>query len=231
VTATNTAELFNTIAGHYDVMTSVISLGCHRRWRRGMAKFLPVREQLKVLDLGTGTGEAAFAILRESAAVSLIVGIDSAAHMVMRAQHKASAQGLTDHIVFHQAAAEHIPFADESFDAVTVAFGIRNMQHRSPVLQEIRRVLKPEGVLILLELSRPEPKIVQLVFEIYLFLMLRIVGAVVFGHKEGFRYFYHSVKEFPDKKALRLELEKEHFQDIRVSPVCLGAAAIFAARK
>ena len=227
----DTSELFNTIARRYDLITAVMSLGLHQSWRHRMIRLLPQNADLQILDLGTGTGDIALNIAKSRGSTDQIIGIDSAAQMLSVARRKADISGLNDRVSFYQASAEEIPFASGTFDVLTLAFGIRNMPQRSRVFKEIHRVLKPDGKLILLELSRPDSLIFRFLFQLYLLIMLRLVGTCVFGYGEEFRYFYHSIKKFPKKKTLQAELRKHSFVDVSVVPVCFGVAAIYVAQK
>ena len=221
--------MFNRIAGRYDAINMFLSFGFHKQWKRRIGRFLPASEHLQVLDLAAGTGDTALELAGHCSNVDHLTALDPAKQMLEIARQKIQQCGLQKKITLELADACRIPFAENQFDAVTVSFGIRNMQTRNTVFSEVRRVLKPGGRFIILEFSQPRNIILRIFFYAYLNVMVRFLAGLVFGHFRDFQYFYHSIKNFPGREQLCAELRQSGFVRVSHVPVCWGAVAIYTA--
>ncbi|MEW5894324.1 MAG: bifunctional demethylmenaquinone methyltransferase/2-methoxy-6-polyprenyl-1,4-benzoquinol methylase UbiE [Candidatus Omnitrophota bacterium] len=226
-----TTELFNAIAPAYDRLNTVLSLGFHRFWKRSLHKFLPGYSDLYILDAATGTADVAIELIRHHPEISMITGIDPSDAMLKIAGAKVAKAGLSGRIELQRGIAENIPFADRSFDAATMSFGIRNISDRINALNEMFRVLKAEGRLIILEFSRPSQPFVYFFYKIYMQIFVKFLGGVLSGNRKAYDYLYRSVWNFPSRQEFCQMLAEAGFQSIRTIPVCLGVATIYLADK
>lgn len=193
---TESFELFNDIASRYDSINTVLSFGLHYNWRRKIRKTLPRGSNLAVLDLATGTADVAIE-LSKSERVSRVDGLDMSAGMVENGNRKISKKGLDRTISLKVGDAQNLPYADNSYDAITISFGIRNMPNPLKCLQECYRVLKPGGRLIVLEFALPRSKIVRFGHLYYLRHILPRIGKLLSGHDVAYRYLNQTIEEFP----------------------------------
>lgn len=193
--------MFNNIAGDYDKLNHLFSLGVDKSWRRRALKWIvePDKKQ-SILDVACGTGDFSIAIAEKADPATVVTGMDLSDGMLEVMSHKVRKAGLTDRIVTAQGNCEHMPFADDSFDRVTVAFGIRNFQNREAGLTEMLRVLKPGGSLVILELSVPSNKFVRLCYNFYFTRIMPSIGGLVSGDKAAYKYLPASVLKFPGKE-------------------------------
>jgi demethylmenaquinone methyltransferase / 2-methoxy-6-polyprenyl-1,4-benzoquinol methylase len=225
-TTTHTAQLFDGIAPVYDRVNTVLSAGTDRFWRRAVRAALPPRERLKVLDIATGTGEIAFALL-QSSRVAEVVGVDASAEMLAIAARKAETLLLDDRTSFHHMDACALEFEDRSFDVVTIAFGMRNLLDPVGGLQEIRRVLRPGGKALVLEFSLPQSAWIRRPFLAYFRHVLPRLGGWLSGHEEAYRYLNKSVEAFPYGDDFASLLRGVGFSDVRFRPLSLGIATLY----
>lgn len=213
--------MFDSIASKYDRMNHGMSLGIDHLWRRRfvrmLAQSLPV-ESPSVLDLACGTGDLTKAMAKENWRVT---GLDISAEMMAVGERKCAKT--RPRPAFVLGSAEAIPFADNTFDAVTIAFGLRNFDHRASCLREIRRVLKPGGQLAVLEFAVPKRRLWRAVYLFYFKHVLRLVGRLV-GSGAAYGYLVDSVLAFPRYEALTAELEAAGFPKTSYEPYSGGIA-------
>lgn len=217
--------MFDSISGRYDLLNHVLSLGVDRWWRRSMVQRAKRCRPQSVLDVATGTGDSAIA-LKKSGAVR-IVGVDISAQMLKVAKAKPNAAG----IEFVEADGEQLPFEDCCFDVVTIAFGIRNFEQRRRGLQEMRRVLKQSGTLIVLELSMPANRILRGIYKLYFLKAVPLLGKLISHNGYAYRYLPRSVDEFPSRKAFADEVREAGFEKVKAAALSGGLATIYEARK
>jgi demethylmenaquinone methyltransferase/2-methoxy-6-polyprenyl-1,4-benzoquinol methylase len=222
-------SLFESIAYRYDFLNHLLSAGFDIRWRRRAAKLLAPHAPKRILDVATGTGDLAIAL--SSLKPQEIVGIDIAPTMLEIARQKVA--GLSDAAAFRflEASAEHLPFDDNSFDAATVAFGVRNFSNIGAGLSEIYRVLRPEGVLLILEFSRPRIFPVKQLYGFYFHHILPAVGTIVSGNKEAYRYLPATVDQFPDGAEFARILDSYGFTVRGVYLLTFGIVSIYVSSK
>lgn len=191
-------RMFDSIAADYDRLNHLMSLGIDRSWRRKALKQIVVPGQvLRVLDAACGTGDFSIAIARKAESGSRVTGVDLSEKMLAVMQEKLSKEGLQDRIRTFKGNCEELPFPEDSFDRVTIAFGIRNVEKREVALKEFLRVLKPGGKLVILELSEPSAPLLRRIYNVYFDHILPFVGGTISGDRVSYRYLPASVHRFP----------------------------------
>lgn len=195
----NIRSLFNSIAGDYDRLNHILSLGVDKTWRRRALKWITDEPCLQILDIACGTGDFSMEIARHSDNGTCVTGLDLSEGMLAVMDCKVQEAGLGGRITTEQGNSEQMRFADDSFDRVTIAFGIRNFEHREIALEEIRRVLKPGGKLVILELSVPSNAVLKWFYCLYFTKILPWIGGAVSGDKAAYSYLPASVLKFPGK--------------------------------
>ena len=221
--------MFNDLAGVYDLGNHLLSFGLDFLWRKRLAAELGRFRPDTVLDMACGTMDLAIAIKKQNPQAA-IVGIDLAEKMLGLGAKKIRAQGLENKIFSAQADIEQMPFGDESFAAASIAFGIRNVERREEALLEIRRVLKKDGVLAVLEFSLPRSGLFAAIYQIYLGALLPLVGKIL---SKGKSYFYlrDTIAEFPAPDAFCAELRSAGFAESRSISLSGGAVRIYLAQR
>jgi len=217
--------MFAGVAPRYDGLNHLLSLGIDRIWRREVASRLRLEPRDLVLDLCCGTGDLAL----EIASRARCIAVDFTWEMLTRAQSKS--RRTAKHFALVGADALRLPFAAESFDAATVAFGIRNLANLGDGLTEIRRVLRPGGRLVILEFSRPTHPLARLPYAIYLHGLLPLIGRLVSRERGAYRYLAESIAGFPDPQSLLQTLQATGFGEASFRRLSAGIATIHSARK
>ena len=218
-------EMFGGIARRYDLLNHVLSINTDKRWRRLVRrKLAPVLENLEaiVLDVACGTGDLATELQHDSAAK--VIGTDFCRPMLAVAAEKNAKNNTA--IPYIEGDAMSLPFADEMFDAVTIAFGLRNLSNFEEGLKELRRVLKPGGQLAVLEFSAPVIPGFRQAFQFYFSHVLPRIGGAVSGSRGAYEYLPDSVSKFPDQKNLALMMERVGFAHVDYQNLTGGIAAI-----
>jgi len=221
-------SLFDGIAPRYDFLNHFLSSGIDVFWRKKAVGFLRDHHPQKILDIATGTGDLAFEVskLRPKS----IIGVDIAPAMLDIARRKANKKGLETLVSFIEAQAESLPFATGTFDAVTVGFGVRNFSRLESGLKEMVRVVRPAGVLVVLEFSRPRSPLMSRLYGFYSKRVLPFVGGS-FSNKEAYEYLPSTIQEFPDGERFGRLLEVAGVQDIRIVPLTFGIVTIYYGTK
>ncbi len=223
-------QMFDTISGNYDGLNRVISLGSDVRWRKKVIKMIAAREPESVLDIATGTGDLALQFANSTNASS-IVGLDISEGMLSVARKKSEENGLADRIDFIKGDSEALPFEDNSFEAITVSFGIRNFEDLEKGLAEIYRVLVPGGLFVILETSVPERFPFKQGYYAYTKAVLPLIGKIFSRDKVAYRYLSESAATFPHGEALNNILRKIGFIEVKNNPQTFGVATIYSATK
>ncbi len=224
-------DIFSSIARTYERFNALSSFGAYRAWLRGMMRQAQIGRDDVVLDLAGGTGDVTFAVAREKRPAR-IVCTDLVPEMLEVArEHDSDGAGCGVPIEFAVVDAQDIPYPDESFDAVTVAYGVRNMPERERALSEMFRVLRPGGSLSCLEFSTPPNPVWRALYRFYLRFCIPLWGQALTGNRSGFVYLARSIKAFPDQRALARMLEDAGFSDIAWKNYAGGIAAVHVARK
>jgi len=223
-------RMFDRIAHRYDLLNHLLSFNRDKAWRRKMTTLLPKRCELVLLDLATGTADQLLAIYN-SGQVAIGVGIDPAEQMLAIGKEKIEQRGLGDKLSLQTGSAEQIPFADDSFDVITMSFGIRNVTDVSRALSEIRRVLKPEGRALILEFSLPKNGLVRRAFLFYFRHILPRLGELISGDATAYRYLNQTVETFPYGEDFSALMTQAGFADARRTPLTFGVATIYQGDK
>ena len=197
------AGVFHSVAQKYDVMNDVMSFGVHRLWKRYTLEMAGLRSGMKVLDLAGGTGDLAALFSPRVGPTGKIVVADINSSMLEVGREKLADKGLVGNMEFVQANAECLPFADNHFDVVSIAFGLRNVTDKDKALQSMWRVLKPGGRLLVLEFSKPEHELLSKVYDQYSFKLLPMMGKLIANDAESYRYLAESIRMHPDQETLK----------------------------
>lgn len=224
-------SIFAAIAKKYERFNAVSSMGAYRVWLRDMVRQTPASNTSTVLDIAGGTGDVSFALARTKRPAH-IQCTDLVPEMldVARAHYdEGAAEGVA--VDFDVVNAQDIPYEDESYDIVTMAYGIRNMPDREQALAEIFRVLKPGGTLVCLEFSTPPNRVWRALYGFYLKHMIPFWGGLITGDRDGFVYLARSIKAFPDQSTFARMLESAGFHDVRWTNHTGGIAAVHVANK
>lgn len=224
----NIGQLFDRIAGTYDHLNHLLSLNIDKRWRRKAVRMLQPSERL--LDVAIGTADLAIETMRQGKA-SEIVGIDLSSEMMRIGEAKAAGKGLSGKISFMLENAQQMSFDDDSFNAVTCAFGVRNFADLDEGLREMCRVLAPGGQLLILEFSYPSNPIVRKLYDTFFTHLMPVVGSAVSKDKSAYKYFRQSVKGFIWGDEMAARIAAAGFSDCRYRTLTFGIATIYTASK
>lgn len=225
------ASMFDNISPKYDLLNHLLSLGIDVLWRKKAIRLLRKRQPAPrlMLDVATGTGD--FALEALSLHPDKIIGIDISAGMLEVGRQKIKKQGLSERIEMLQADSENLPFEDNMFDAVIVAFGVRNFENLPKGLQEINRVLKPGGVVSILEFSQPRVFPFKQVYNFYFKQILPRVGRFISKDQSAYTYLPESVQAFPDGRDFIRILDETGYKNTEWKPLTFGISAIYLASK
>jgi demethylmenaquinone methyltransferase/2-methoxy-6-polyprenyl-1,4-benzoquinol methylase len=223
------AQMFDTISGNYDGLNRVISFGTDIKWRKKVLAMVKATNPNTILDIATGTGD--LAILMSETGASKIVGLDISAGMLEVGRKKITEKKLSNKIEMILGDAEEMPFEDNSFDAITVAFGVRNFETLEKGLSEILRVLKPNGIFVILETSVPEKFPFKQGYQFYSKNILPLIGRLFSKDDSAYKYLSESASVFPYGEALNNILRKIGFIDVVSIPQTVGVATIYSASK
>lgn len=226
----NVWQMFDRIAGRYDLLNHLLSAGQDIRWRSKVRKYLPARDGLQLLDIATGTGDQLLSLMRDKR-IAGAVGVDLAMEMIKIGQKKAVDKNLSDLVEFRRGDACDLDFPDNRFDVATISFGIRNVIDLERALKEMYRVLNDQGRLIVLEFSLPRTKMVRAVYLWYFRKILPALGSVISGDGYAYRYLNETVETFPYGEAFCDFLIRAGFSKARAVPLSLGVASIYIADK
>lgn len=222
-------EVFANVAQRYDQMNDLMSMGVHRLWKDDFVAMLhPPRsaQAFSVLDVAGGTGDIAQRIVRAGGSGVHVTVADISPQMIAEGRRRAGAEHLSARIDFMVANAEALPFADRTFDAYTIAFGIRNVTHIDKALVEARRVLKPGGRFLCLEFSQVDVPGLKALYDLYSFTAIPAVGKVVTGDGAAYRYLVESIRTFPDAASFAAMIEVAGFSRVSHRMLTGGVVAI-----
>ena len=223
------AKMFDTIANEYDGLNRVISFGIDVSWRNKVVKIVGETNPKSILDIATGTGDLAINLTKTSA--SKIIGLDISEGMLQVGRQKIEKLQLNNKIKMVFGDSENIPFEENSFDAITVAFGVRNFENLEKGLKEIYRALKPGGTFVVLETSIPTKTPFKQGYKFYSTKILPTIGKLFSKDKSAYKYLSDSAASFPHGKAFNNILEKIGFINVENKPQTFGVASIYIAKK
>lgn len=223
--------MFDRIAARYDLLNRLLSFGRDVSWRRRAARCVEDRGPVRVVDLATGTADLLIALLRERLQIVDAIGLDCSDEMLRLGREKMVRWGLSHRVRLVQGDAASTLFPDASFDAVTMAFGIRNTPDVRKTLDEIHRLLRPGGTAVILEFSLPESPIVRWGYLAYLRLVVPLIGAVVSGDRRAYRYLNQSIETFYSPAVFCAMMEGAGFGDVSATPLTASVASIYKGSK
>ena len=221
--------VFESVAGRYDLMNDLMSLGVHRLWKEALVDWLLPRRGCRHLDVAGGTGDIAFRLLERLGGEAEVTLVDINPAMLEVGRDRALDRGWLGQIGWVAGDAERLPLPDRSFDAYTIAFGIRNVTHIDRALAEARRVLRPGGRLIVLEFSRLAVPALRSAYDAYSLSLLPLIGKVVAGDAESYRYLAESIRRFPDQATFAGLVAAAGFEQVKVRNLSGGIAALHSA--
>ncbi len=224
-------KMFDNIARTYDFSNHLISFGLHILWRRKLARCLTSRPDQMVLDLATGTADVLLTLLRHNRNVKYGYGIDPAKRMLTIGRDKVAKKKLAVQINLQHGDAHDVPFKDNHFDAVTMAFGIRNVENPQRVLQEIFRVLNPGGRALILEFSLPKNRFIRNLHLFYLRKGVPFIGALISRNNQAYRYLNQTIEDFPYGEAFCQKIREAGFEKVKAHSLLFGVATIYQGDK
>jgi len=224
-------KMFNSIAGRYDFLNRLLSLGQDIRWRQQLKQYLPDRDAQTILDLATGTADVLIALTKNNPKIHQGMGVDPAVKMLEIGRRKIQQEHLDDRLVLQQGDAQALPFIDETFDCVTISFGIRNIPDLRLALLEMYRVTKKGGRVLILEFSKPENPLLKAGHWFYLQTFVPLVGFLFSGNFKAYTYLNQTIQTFPYGDRFCKILKQMGFVEIQAHPLMGGAATIYVAQK
>lgn len=226
-------DVFHKVAKRYDIMNDVMSVGLHRAWKDAMVSALNPRKDpsYKVLDVAGGTGDIAFRIVEASNRLAQATVLDINGSMLAVGAERAAKRKLSDNLTFVEANAEELPFEANSFDAYTIAFGIRNVPHIDVALKEAYRVLKRGGRLLVLEFSEVDLPILDRVYDSWSFNAIPRFGKAITGESEPYQYLVESIRKFPNQQDFATMIREAGFSRVSFTNYTGGIAALHSGWK
>lgn len=223
-------KIFNEIAGTYDFLNRALSMGIDVKWRKEFIRNLPPRRSLEVLDLATGTGDVALVVGRDQKVIK-VKGLDMSEGMIEIGKEKIQEQNLQKTINLGIGDGVTIPEEDNSYDVVTLAFGIRNFYDPQKSLENIQRVLRPGGRAIIMEFSLPKNFIIKAFYLFYFRYLLPFIGNIVSKHKDAYTYLNKTVEDFPYGEDFMKMMKNAGLKRVREVPLTFGIASLYIGEK
>lgn len=220
------AEVFHSVAQKYDIMNDLMSAGVHRLWKRFTLELSGVRTGQRVLDIAGGTGDLTSLFSKLVGPNGQVVLADINASMLAVGRDRLIDKGTADNIEFVQANAETLPFPDNYFDCITIAFGLRNVTDKDKALRSMQRVLKPGGRLLVLEFSKPQVAWLSKVYDQYSFKVLPFMGKLVTNDADSYQYLAESIRMHPDQETLAKMMRDAEFAQVRYHNMTGGIVAL-----
>src|SRR5579863_158280 len=218
--------VFDSVVERYDLMNDLMSAGAHRLWKRYTLAIANLHAGQRALDVAGGTGDLAAGLARQVGPGGLVVLTDINAAMLARGRDRLIDAGNAGNLIFVQANAERLPFADGAFDCITIGFGLRNVTDKAAALNSMRRVLKPGGQLIILEFSQPQVAALKPLYDAYSFRVLPALGRWVAGDEASYRYLAESIRMHPDQEKLLSMMREAGFEGCRYQNLSGGIVAV-----
>ncbi|MGA0896781.1 MAG: bifunctional demethylmenaquinone methyltransferase/2-methoxy-6-polyprenyl-1,4-benzoquinol methylase UbiE [Flavobacteriaceae bacterium] len=226
---TQVTHMFNGISKSYDLLNRIITLGIDTLWRKRLIELVKKERHELVLDIATGTGDLVLALAKLD--TEKIIGLDLSPGMLEIGKQKVKAKGLENRIDMQLGDSEALPYQSAYFDVVTIAFGVRNFEHLEKGLEEILRVLKPKGTLVILETAVPKNKIFKAFYLFYTQQIMPFIGKLFSKDRSAYQYLSDSAAAFPCGKDFNNILEKIGFIEVEDFPQTLGVSSIYFAKK
>lgn len=219
-------EVFHSVANKYDLMNDLMSMGIHRLWKRFAIELSGARQGHSVLDLAGGTGDLARQFSRIVGPKGQVVLADINESMLAMGRDKLLDHGYVDNIQYTQANAECLPFANNSFDLITIAFGLRNVTNKEQALESMYKTLKPGGRLLVLEFSKPRSDLLSKIYDRYSFSVLPKMGKLVANDSESYKYLAESIRMHPDQETLKEMMQQAGFERCTYHNLSGGIVAV-----
>ncbi|VAW61276.1 2-methoxy-6-polyprenyl-1,4-benzoquinol methylase [hydrothermal vent metagenome] len=229
--AQRVADVFHSVADNYDVMNDVMSFGVHRLWKRFTLSQTGLKAGQKVLDLAGGTGDLAIKMSAMVGPAGQVVLSDINGSMLRRGRERLIDQGVAGNVQYVQANAECLPFQDDTFDCITIAFGLRNVTDKDKALRSMYRVLKPGGRLLVLEFSKPVVPGLAPVYDVYSFKLLPLMGKFIAKDEGSYQYLAESIRMHPDQQTLKSMMQEAGFNKVKYHNLTGGIVALHKAYK
>ncbi len=224
--AKRVGAVFDSVADKYDLMNDVMSFGIHRLWKRFTIEMSGVRRGQKVLDLAGGTGDLTARFSRLVGEEGQVVLSDINASMLEAGRERLTDRGVAGNVEYVQANAECLPFPDNHFDCISIAFGLRNVTDKDAALASMYRVLKPGGRLLVLEFSKPVVPGFRPVYDLYSFKVLPVMGKLIANDADSYRYLAESIRMHPDQETLKAMMEAAGFDKVEYFNLTGGVVAL-----
>ena len=225
------ADVFHSVAGKYDLMNDLMSMGVHRLWKRQTIQMSGVRAGHKVLDLAGGTGDLAMKFSSIVGSEGQVILSDINASMLAVGREKLIDHGVMGNVEYVQANAESLPFPNDMFDCITIAFGLRNVTNKQAVLESMTRVLKPGGRLLVLEFSKTENPLLTKVYDTYSFSILPKIGKWVANDESSYQYLAESIRMHPDQETLKSMMQQAGLANCQYHNMTGGIVALHTGAK
>ena len=220
------ADVFHSVAARYDVMNDLMSGGIHRLWKRFTIELSAARPGQTILDIAGGTGDLTARFSRIVGPTGKVVLADINESMLKVGRDRLLDRGIAGNVETVQADAQYLPFPDNTFDCITIAFGLRNVTDKDLALRSMLRVLKPGGRLLVLEFSKPESKLLEKVYDQYSFRLLPFMGKLVADDADSYRYLAESIRMHPDQETLKDMMAEAGFVDCEFHNMTGGIVAL-----
>ncbi|HAZ80821.1 MAG TPA: bifunctional demethylmenaquinone methyltransferase/2-methoxy-6-polyprenyl-1,4-benzoquinol methylase UbiE [Porticoccaceae bacterium] len=224
--ADKVADVFHSVAGNYDLMNDLMSGGVHRLWKRMTIEMSGVRAGHKVLDIAGGTGDLAAKFSRIVGPTGTVVLADINDSMLKVGRDRLADRGMVSNVQFSQADAQHLPFPDNTFDVISIAFGLRNVTDKDMALRSMLRVLKPGGRLLILEFSKPGNPLLSKLYDTYSFSVLPRLGKMFANDSDSYQYLAESIRMHPDQSTLLEMLNSAGFANTDFHNMTGGVVAL-----
>lgn len=224
--AKRVADVFHSVADNYDIMNDVMSLGVHRIWKRFTLSQTGLKVGQKVLDLAGGTGDLAMKMAGMVGSSGQVVLSDINGSMLRRGRERLTDNGVAGNIEYVQANAECLPFPDNTFDCITIAFGLRNVTDKDQALRSMYRILKPGGRLLVLEFSKPVVPGLAPIYDAYSFKLLPLMGKLIAKDADSYQYLAESIRMHPDQQTLKGMMEEAGFSKVKYHNLSGGIVAL-----
>ncbi|GAA0403314.1 bifunctional demethylmenaquinone methyltransferase/2-methoxy-6-polyprenyl-1,4-benzoquinol methylase UbiE [Cocleimonas flava] len=229
--ASKVADVFHSVADKYDIMNDLMSAGVHRLWKRYTIETSGAKKGDTILDLAGGTGDLAAKFARIVGPNGLVTLSDINGSMLENGRQRLTNMGIAGNIEYVQANAECLPFADNKYDLITIAFGLRNVTDKDAALKSMYRVLKPGGKLMILEFSKPVVPGLSTIYDQYSFKLLPLIGKVVANDEDSYRYLAESIRMHPDQETLKGMMDEAGFERTSYHNMTGGVVALHTGYK
>ena len=223
--------MFDQIAKRYDLLNRLLSLGQDEAWRQEIRTKLPSKNSFDLLDIATGTGDVILSLVKDNPSIHIAYGVDLSEGMLGIAKEKIKALGLHSKITLQKDDAQALPFVDGTFDAITIAFGIRNIPDLRLALLEMYRVLKRDGRVVILEFSLPKNPLIRAGHWVYINAIVPLVGFLLSGHSSAYRYLAQTIESFPYGERFCKILKQMGFVNVQSKALMFGTATVYWADK